>query len=46
MLLHMSLGTAICTDVVTKIDVARAAATDVVTVWQLAENSISFVIIK
>jgi len=42
----MSLGTAICTDVVTKIDVARAAATDVVTVWQLAENSISFVIIK
>jgi len=41
-----SLGTAICTDVVTRMDVARAAATEVVTIWQLAENSISFVILK
>jgi len=46
MLLHMSLATAICTDVVTRMDVARAAATEVVTVWQLAENSTSFVILK
>jgi hypothetical protein len=39
----MSLGTALCTDVVTIVDVARAAATKVDTIWQLVENSTSFV---
>jgi len=39
----MSLGTGICTDVVTRMDVARTAATEVDTIWQLAENSTSFV---
>jgi hypothetical protein len=30
----MSLGAALCTDVVTIVDVARAAATEVDTIWQ------------
>jgi hypothetical protein len=42
----MSLSTALCTDVVTIMDVARAAATEVDTIWQLAENSTSFVKLK
>ena len=36
----MSVGTEICTDIVTREWVsARAAATEVDTIWQLAENS-------
>jgi hypothetical protein len=42
----MSLDPGICTDVVTTMDVARPAATDVDTIWQLADNSISFIILK
>jgi hypothetical protein len=42
----MSFGTALCTDVVTIMDVARAAATEVDTIWQLAENSTSLVKLK
>jgi hypothetical protein len=42
----MALGTALCTDVVTIMDVARSAATEVDTIWQQAENSNSFVKLK
>jgi hypothetical protein len=42
----MSLRTALCADVVTIMDVARAAATEVDTIWQLDENSTSFVKLK
>jgi hypothetical protein len=38
----MSLGTALCTDV-TIMDVARAAAKKVDTIWPLSEKSTSFV---
>jgi hypothetical protein len=42
----MSLGTALCRDVLTIVDVARAAATEVDTIRQLVENNTSFVKLK
>jgi hypothetical protein len=39
----VSLGTALCTEVLTFMDVARSAATELDTIWQMAENSSSLV---